>query len=228
MLFVAFAIAIAVGVALLVSADAGQMLGLSQNQAGQALPFVVLLVVIAASLFTRRRKLGEIAGSFVLWIGIFGVVLAGYAYRDNLSDVASRVFGELMPGAAVVDAERGTATFRRGRGGHFQVNATINGAAMPLIFDTGATAMVLTPDDARAAGIDPRVLNYTVMVSTANGTGRAAPVLLDRIEVGGIVRQNIRAYVAEPGALDMSLLGMTFLETLDHYTVTSNSLELAG
>lgn len=228
MLFIAFAIAISIGVALLVSADAGRLLGLTQDQAGHALPLVVLLVVLAASLFTRRQRLGEMAGNLAVWIGIFAVVLAGYAYRDNLQDVASRVFGELMPGAAVIDAEKGTATFRRGRGGHFQVNATINGATMPLIFDTGASAMVLTPDDAEAAGIDPSTLEYTVMVSTANGRGRAAPVLLDRIEVGGIVRRNIRAYVAERGALDMSLLGMTFLETLDYYTVTSNSLELAG
>ena len=33
--------------------------------------------------------------------------------------------------------------------------------------------------------------------------------------------------VAEPGSLETSLLGMTFLETLSRYSVTQNSLELA-
>ena len=85
----------------------------------------------------------------VIWVGIFGVVLVGYAFRDDLSGVAARVFGELVPGSAIVDTEAGTATFRRDRGGHFEVVASVNGARVPLIFDTGATAVVLTQADAR-------------------------------------------------------------------------------
>lgn len=69
-------------------------------------------------------------------------------------------------------------------------------------------------------------LAFTIPVSTANGTGRAARVRLDRIEVGGIVRERVVAFVTESGALETSLLGMTFLETLSRYSVTQNSLEL--
>lgn len=228
MSIILIAIAVVLGAVLLISADAGQVVGLSQTQTSQALPLVILLVVIAAGVFARQRRVGEAVRNLALWAGIFAVALVGYAYRDDFQNVANRVFGELMPGVAIVDVKNNTATFRRGRGGHFQVNSTINGASVPLIFDTGASAMVLTAEDAQAVGIDPQRLNYNVMVSTANGTGRAASVILDRVDVGGIVRNGVRAYVAEPGALDMSLLGMTFLETLNHYTVTSNSLELAG
>ncbi len=228
MLFIAFALAIAACLALLISADAGSMLGLTPEQTGQALPGVILLIVLAGSLFVRRRRFGELMGNLVTWVAIFGIVIVGYTYRDDLSGVATRVFGELLPGAPVVDTEKGTVTFRRGRGGHFQVNANINGANIPLIFDTGASAVVLSAEDARSAGIDPETLSYTVPVSTANGTGRAAVVQLDTIDVGGIIRHRIRAFVAEPGALDTSLLGMTFLETLDSYSVTSRGLELAG
>jgi len=131
----------------------------------------------------------------------------------------------LMPGAALVDAERGTATFRAGRDGHFQVNTTINGAEIRTIFDTGASAIVLTAADAQRAGIALERLRFDVPGSTANGTGRAAVVELDTVEVGGIVRNNIRAFVAERGALEGSLLGMSFLETLSRYSVSSNSLE---
>ena len=46
------------------------------------------------------------------------------------------------------------------------------------------------------------------------------------IEIGGIVRENIRAFVAEPGALETSLLGMSFLQTLQAYTVRNDTLEL--
>lgn len=50
-----------------------------------------------------------------------------YAYRDELLGVVGRVAGEFQPGVALVDAQAGTASFRRGMNGHFEVNATING-----------------------------------------------------------------------------------------------------
>lgn len=226
MLFIGFAILIAVGLALLVSADAGTLVGLTQEQTGQLLPLMVILVAIAGGIFSRRHRFSELAGSLALWAGIFGVVMVGYAYRDDLSLMASRVFGELVPGVAVVDEDRGTASFRGGRDGHFMINADINGAEIHTIFDTGASAVVLTHEDAEKIGLSTDVLRYDVRVSTANGTGNAAAVTLDWIDVGGIVRNNVRAFVAEAGMLDTSLLGMSFLTTLTGYAVSGNSLEL--
>jgi aspartyl protease family protein len=226
MLFIGVAILIAIGLALLIVSDAGTLVGLEQVQFGQLIALVVILLLVASGLFTRRHRLGEMLGNVVLWAGIFGIVLVGYAYRDDLSGVASRVFGELMPGAAVVDASRGTATFRSGLDGHFSINAEVNGETVRTIFDTGASAVVLTHADAVKAGIDTDALRYDIPVQTANGTGRAAGVTLDSIEVGGISRSRIRAFVAERGALDTSLLGMSFLGTLSRYAVSGNSLEL--
>ena len=228
MLFIGFAIVIVIGLTLLISADAGSLVGLTDQQFSQLIPLVIILIVIAGGLFSRRHRFSELAGNLVLWVGIFGVAIVGYAYRDDLQIVASRVFGELMPGAAVVDEARGVATFRGGNDGHFQINTAINGAEVRTIFDTGASAIVLTQRDAEKAGISTDVLDYDIRVSTANGTGRAAGVLLDRVEVGGIVRNNVRAFVAERGALDTSLLGMSFLGTLSRYGVSGNSLELVA
>lgn len=226
MIFIGIALVVAVGLALLISADAGSLVGLTQAQTAQLIPLLVILVVFAGGLFTRRRKATELVTSVLLWAGIFGVAAVTYAYRDELTSVVARVAGEFQPGVAVVDAEAGSATFRRGMGGHFEINATVNGHTTPMIFDTGASAVVLTIADAEAAGIDTDGLAFTIPVSTANGTGRAARVRLDRVEVGGIVRERVVAFIAEQGALETSLLGMTFLETLSRYSVTQNSLEL--
>lgn len=226
MIFVGVAIVISVGIALLISADAGAVVGLTQQQTGQLIPGLVILIIMASALFSRRQHLGTMVRNVVLWAGLFGVALVGYTYRDDLQGVAARVMGELTPGAATVDTARGTATFRAGRDGHYQINAMVNGTEVHTIFDTGASAVVLTEKDAIRAGIDVKSLDYNVQVSTANGTGRAASVILDQIEVGGIVRKRIRAFVAETEALEQSLLGMTFLTTLSRYGVSANSLEL--
>ena len=226
MLFIGVAIVAAIGLVLLIVSDAGSLIGLTQDQFGRLVPMVIILLLVAAGLFSRRHKLGELALNLVLWGGIFAVAMVGYAYRDDLSGVASRVFGELMPGTAVVDTEHGTATFRSGLDGHFTINAEVNGETVHTIFDTGASAVVLTHADAIKAGVDTEALSYDISVQTANGTGRAAGITLDTLQVGGIQRKRVRAFVAERGALDTSLLGMSFLGTLSRYAVSGNSLEL--
>jgi len=226
MIFIGIALLVAAGLVLLISADAGSLIGLTQMQTAQLVPLLLLLIIFAGGLLTRRHKASELLGGLFLWGGIFAVAMVTYAYRDELMGVVGRVAGEFRPGVALVDAEAGTATFRRGMNGHFEVSATINGHTTPMIFDTGASAVVLTIADARAAGVNVDDLRYTVRVSTANGQGRAARTRLDSIEVGGIVRRNLTAFVTEEGALETSLLGMTFLETLSRYSVTQNSLEL--
>ncbi|WP_052726257.1 retropepsin-like aspartic protease family protein [Devosia epidermidihirudinis] len=228
MIFIGIALLIAVGIVVLISADAGSLAGLTQMQTAQMVPLVVILIIIAGGVFTRRHKASELLTGVMLWVGIFGVAALSYAYRDEITGMAGRVVGELRPGVAVVDTNAGTATFRRGLGGHFEISANINGHQTPMIFDTGATAVVLTLADAKAAGIDTDELRFTIPVSTANGMGQAARVRLDRLEVGGIARNNIVAFVTEAKALETSLLGMTFLETLSRYSVTQNSLELVN
>ena len=226
MIFIGIALLVAIGLAMLISADAGALVGLSQQQTGQLIPLLLILIVIAGGMFSRRRSAGNLVTSVLLWVGLFGLAFGAYAYRDELLGFGGRLVGELSPGVALVDADRGTATFRRGLGGHFEVVTVVNGHRTPMIFDTGASAVVLTQADARAAGIDVDGLRFSVPVSTANGTGMAARTRLASIEVGGIVRQNLTAFVTERGALETSLLGMTFLETLSRYSVTQNALEL--
>jgi len=225
-LFVGVAILIAAGIALLISADAGSWLGLTQQQFGQLIPLVILAVIFAAGAFSQRQRFSAIVANFAVWAGLFVALLVGYSYREDLLEVAARVVGELAPSTAIIDSTNGSATFRRGLDGHFTVAAEVNGIRMPLLFDTGASAVVLTYRDARDAGVAVDTLSFTMPVMTANGTGRAAVVTLDRIEIGGIARRNVRAFVAEAGALQGSLLGMSFLETLSSYTVAGSRLEL--
>lgn len=227
MLFVGVALLVAIGIGLLVSADAGSLLGLGQTQFAQLIILVVLAIVFAAGAFSRRQRFSSIVANVAIWLGIGAASLVGYTYREDLKAVAARVFGELSPTSAVVDSRNGTASFRRGADGHFLVAAKVNGTSMPLLFDTGASAVVLSYSDAKRAGVDVANLRFNTPVTTANGTGRAAMVTLDHIEVGGIARSRVPAFVAERGALDGSLLGMTFLETLSRYSVAGDRLELA-
>ena len=94
--------------------------------------------------------------------------------------------------------------------------------------DTGASAVVLTHDAARAAGLPLEMLNYSVQVDTANGRARAAAVTIDRLVVGDIVERSVPALIAQPGQLRTSLLGMSFLNRLESWEVRGDRLMMRG
>lgn len=55
---------------------------------------------------------------------------------------------------------------------------------------------------------------------------RVAPVMLDRVRVDDIVVRNVPAAVAEKGALDTNLLGMSFLGRLKSFQMQGRELVL--
>ena len=135
---------------------------------------------------------------------IASLLTLGYTYRFELREVADRVMAELVPGHA---ATRGrTVEIARGSGGGFSVAAQVNGARVPMVLDTGASAVVLTQEAAKAAGLPLEVLNYSVTVETANGRARAAPVTLDRLSIGGIIERSVPALIAQPGQLPILMV----------------------
>jgi aspartyl protease family protein len=110
--------------------------------------------------------------------------------------------------------------------GSFVVSGRVNGHEARFIFDTGASTVVLRAENAAALGFKPDSLNYSIPVSTANGTALAAPVIIESLSVGPITEKNVRALIAKSGVLHANLLGMTFLERLASYEVRGNRLIL--
>jgi len=117
------------------------------------------------------------------------------------------------------------STISKSADGHFWAQAQVNAQQVRLLVDTGATAVSLTPDDARRLGFNPSDLTYGYKVNTANGPARAARISLANITVAGARVNNVEAYVIESG-LDTSLLGMSFLGRLSSFEATRSSLIL--
>ncbi len=107
--------------------------------------------------------------------------------------------------------------------GQFFTQARVNSGSVRFLVDTGASSVALTLDDARRAGIDPRALQYTITVNTANGQTKAAPVTLKDVQIGGIRVRNVEGLVLADG-LHISLLGMTFLGELQKVEATPTQL----
>jgi aspartyl protease family protein len=188
---------------------------------------IAILVFLAGTVMTMfRERFIQAVTAALLWVVVGLLLVVGYSYRFELHDVADRVLAELVPGRAISHGR--TVEVARTNAGDFAIQAQINGARVPMVLDTGASSVVLTRDDAKAAGLPIEVLNYTVNIDTANGRTRAAPVTIDRIAIGGLVERSIDALVAQPGQLKTSLLGMSFLNRLQSWEVSGDRLLLHG
>jgi len=188
---------------------------------------IALLVFLGATaLILFRERFAQALTAAFLWVVLALVLVVGYSYRFELHDVADRVVAELVPGHVITRGR--TVEVARAVNGDFDVTAHINGARIAMVLDTGASSVVLTRDDARAAGLPLEVLAYTASIDTANGRTRAAPVTLDRLAVGGLVERSVAALVAQPGQLKTSLLGMSFLNRLRSWEVRGDRLLLHG
>ncbi|HEX5932346.1 MAG TPA: TIGR02281 family clan AA aspartic protease, partial [Methyloceanibacter sp.] len=216
---------------LLVADESGMIAGLDAATFGYVALFLALLVFIGGGMLgSYRGRAGTMVRDAVTWLALGLGLIAIYAYKDELMPIAARVVGELLPGSAMtVEQSSGGVTevrIRKRLDGHFTANVTVNGKEVSMIVDTGASSIVLRPQDARKAGIDVKRLTYRVPVLTANGRTLAARVRLEEVAIGPLDRKKVDALVAQPGALSQSLLGMSFLSRLRSYEFSGDFLTL--
>jgi aspartyl protease family protein len=113
----------------------------------------------------------------------------------------------------------------KGLDGHYWADAMIEGRAVRVMVDTGASVVALTPDDAARLGLKLTSKDFSGSIITASGPARAAPVELQTVAVAGARVERVKAMVVERG-LPHSLLGMSYLGRLSAFTATPASLTL--
>ena len=217
-------IAVTATVVILAPADS-RIAGLDRHAFAVAGALLAMLIYLLGA--ARPSDVARVASSVAAWAALLIGLTGVYAYRFEAADFFDRVAAELLPSEPQV-GQGGEAIVTRRLSGEFSVVSRVNGARVTFLFDTGASMVVLTAADARKAGIDTRGLAFDIPVATANGSALAAEIRLDRVAVGPIVMRNVPALVAKPGALEESLLGMSFLERLKSYTVERGRLILTA
>ncbi len=198
----------------------------SQGEQIRLTSLVLMMLLVGSGLAVRWRELPALVWLRygLTWIAIGFVLIAGYSLREEFSGLFGRMTAEIMPGR-VAETVPGTVVVRAGRDGHFRVDAIVDGKRLPMLVDTGATMVSLSPDHAARIGIDPARLEYSVRTRTANGIGHSAPVRLREIRIGSISVRNVPALVNRE-AMPQSLLGLSFLNRLAGYGVEGDLLTL--
>jgi aspartyl protease family protein len=221
-------LAIAVGLA--ARDSAGETFGLSNDDLAQGAYLVAILAFVGSALFGRGLGAGDIVRAVAGWLAVLLLLVVGYAYRAELAGVGGRLLGVLAPGVPISGRLAGEAdtavVIVRSMDGHFAVQARVDSIPMTMMVDTGASFVTLTTDDAARIGVDTKALRFTMPIRTANGMIKAAPIVVEKLSVGSIERRSVPALVAPSDSLDQSLLGMSFLNTLDGYAISGDRLVL--
>ena len=172
-------------------------------------------------------------GSALRWVLLCcGIVLIGVGLLDRgvavLPTPAVVESGSsARPAASAQQSARqstNTIVYSTDDRGHVIVNAAVNGRPVKMLVDMAASLVTLTPEDARAAGLTRGELVYSARVSTANGVARMAPIKLREVRIDQLSVYDVPAAVIEN--LNISLLGMSFLNLLQGYEMREGKLTI--
>jgi len=173
-----------------------------------------------------------------LWVGVAAIGFAGVYYFDDIRTVTAKTLATAIPDREnrnldpVETPENRASSFERAvtlnasKNGHFYARAYINGRAIAVMVDTGATQIALTYEDAERLGIRPHSSDFTQRTRTANGFGRAAPITLDSVRIGDVEVEDLSGSIAEEGKLHVTLLGMEFIRKLRRFELRGRELVL--
>ena len=164
---------------------------------------------------------------------ILAAVLVGLGtYMAQMADKISPAPASASPSPKKADTE--TVAQASGRSlnippdarGHFQTDGRIEGQRINFMIDTGASLVALNEKSAARFGLRPSRSDYNAIVSTANGTIKAARARLAVIELGGLVVRDVDALVLPDEALSENLLGLSFLSKLKRFQYANGKMVL--
>ena len=211
-------------------------LGEPQNQVRLATSLGWLLLLAGSAVLRVRANPGSALRALGAWLLIGLVLVWVYAYRFEAQEIGNRMLSVLVPSHGVITVANNPANdpgastggeirFALNQYGHYQINARVNGVAISFIVDTGASDVVLSPDDAKRIGFGEGMLTFSERAETANGVAYIAPVTLNNISVGPISLNGLPAKVNQT-PMAYSLLGMRFLNKLHGWRVEGQTLVL--
>src|SRR5262249_50623068 len=125
--------------------------------------------------------------------------------------------------AKLVESEGQLVEIPRSSDGLFYIDGKVNGATVHFLIDTGASAVVLTPEDAARAGVAADPGSYDAQLETAGGNAAMAWSRARRITVASRDVRGLDVAVPASG-LKVSLLGQNMLAKLGPITLDGDRM----
>lgn len=190
------------------------------------LALVTLAVLTAAAGWMMEKDRPALANA-LRRTGYLGMLAAGLLLVGQLAQQAEKSDASILLGSKPRLSVEGSETvIPLSSDGHYWVRATINGAELDLMVDTGATITSLSQDGAEAVGLEPDPLVAPALLNTANGQVMARAGIIGELSFGTITARNLEAMILPAEGLDTNVLGMNLLNQLMSWRVENERLIL--
>jgi aspartyl protease family protein len=193
------------------------------DSGGQAVIYLLLLILPISALIARRVPVLRVVLSLVSWAVIAGLLLVVITERERFDPYLQYVTRLLKLDDQNVVGEE--TRIRMSADGHFWAKVTIDGVNRRMLVDSGATLTALSTDTAAAASLDVRDSLIPIVLNTANGRIQARSATVRALKLGDIVARDLPVVVS-PAFGDTDVLGMNFLSKLKSWRVEGNTLIL--
>ncbi|MCC5812813.1 MAG: TIGR02281 family clan AA aspartic protease [Ectothiorhodospiraceae bacterium] len=144
---------------------------------------------------------------FVMWLVVLALLTLSFNSLLERRDNPNRQ----LQGQVTADGAR-EVTLERNRSGHYIATGQINGQSVTFLLDTGATDISIPEPLARRLGLER---GAPVRYQTANGVITGYRTQLERVGIGPVELESVRASINPYMDGDQILLGMSFLRDLD-------------
>jgi aspartyl protease family protein len=181
---------------------------------------LMALMLVMGSIMTRREPWARKLTMSLAWLVIFGGGFVLLTFRDDLGYFVQRLKSEAT-GAPVIQGK--ILKIPQAIDGHFYVDATVNGAPVRFLVDSGATVTTIGPDTAARSGV-VKVGERSQTVQTGNGLVEVEIGRAETLQVGNIERDNVRVHISHQE--ELNVLGMNYLSSLRRWGVEGRWLIL--
>ncbi len=155
---------------------------------------------------TEQKRLGTTM-QVLAWVVLMALLAAWFnellGQRHNPNQVLETRYAENGIREVVL---------QRNRFGHYVTSGEINGEPVVFMLDTGATGVAIPEDIARRLKLER---GRAYRTQTANGVAVSYATRLDRVSVGDIALDNVRAGIVPGLQTREILLGMSFLKHIE-------------
>lgn len=171
---------------------------------------------------------------FAVAAGSFAAIVWGGADAGASEESDAAGIAEAKAEIAQAETDKSYAAWTSGEtilpregDGHFYASVTINGTPVDFMVDTGASMVALTGADARAAGLYWNDADVRPVARGASGPVYGVTVQLDHVSLGGHEASDVHGVIV-PEGLGVSLLGQSFLRTIEPVRIEGDRMVLGG
>ena len=183
---------------------------LPQSELMLAALAAMALGLLGSLVIRRVPALGRALRS-VSTLGLMGVLLLVVLQLSRLDSRFDMAVPELGLPKQVVEGRETRVPLAPD--GHYWLHATVNGAPVNFLVDTGATLTAVSSETAERIGLEPREAGIPVRMQTANGSVAAQLTTIDELKFGNVAARGIDAIIA-PGLGPTNVIGMNVLSRL--------------